>query len=91
MMHLLSTEAVKMGGGKNVSCFRVVAQTVPTMERRTSKSLSGLAEADVAGEERSLLMGTEGEKLTGVASLDTLVPEEELKAPLSKNQVHKND
>ena len=44
-----------------------------------------------SSEERSLLMGTEGEKLTGVASLDTLVPEEELKAPLSKNQVHKND
>ena len=36
-------------------------------------------------------MGKEGEKLTGVASLDTLVPEEELKAPLSKNQVHKDD
>ena len=90
MMHLLSTEAVKMGGGKNVSCFRVLALPVLAMERRTSKSLSGLAEAD-AGEERSLLMGKEGEKLTGVASLDTLVPEEELKAPLSKNQVHKDD
>ena len=63
MMHLLSTEAVKMVGGKIVSCFRVVALPVPTMERRTSKSLSGLAEAD-AGEERSLLMGKEGEKGT---------------------------
>ena len=53
------------------------------MERRTSRSLSELAEA---GEEKSLL-GKEVEKLTGISSLDTLVPEEEVEAPLSTNQV----
>lgn len=52
------------------------------MERRTSRSLSELAEA---GEEKSLL-GKEVEKLTGISSLDTLVPEEEVEAPLSTNQ-----
>ena len=53
------------------------------MERRTSRSLSELAEA---GEEKSLL-GKEVEKLTGISSLDTLVPEEEVETPLSTNQV----
>ena len=53
------------------------------MERRTSRSLSELAEA---GEEKSLL-GKEVEKLTGISSLDTLVPEEEVEAPISTNQV----
>ena len=52
------------------------------MERRTSRSLSELAEA---GEEKSLL-GKEVEKLTGISSLDTLVPEEEVEAPISTNQ-----
>ena len=56
------------------------------MEGRTSRSLSGLAEAG-AGEEKSLLGNKEGDKLTGVTSLDTLVPEEEVEAPLPVNQV----
>ena len=56
------------------------------MEGRTSRSLSGLEEAG-AGEEKSLLGNKEGEKLTGVTSLDTLVPEEEVEAPSSVNQV----
>ena len=54
------------------------------MEGRTSRSLSELAE-EGAGEENSLLGNKEGEKVT---SLDTLVPEEEVEAPLSVNQVH---
>ena len=56
------------------------------MEGRTSRSLSELAE-EGAGEENSLLGNKEGEKVT---SLDTLVPEEEVEAPLSVNQVHYN-
>ena len=56
------------------------------MEGRTSRSLSGLEEAG-AGEEKSLLGNKEGEKLTGVTSLDTLVPEEEVEAPSHVNQV----
>ena len=54
------------------------------MEGRTSRSLSELAE-EGAGEENSLLGNREGEKVT---SLDTLVPEEEVEAPLSVKQVH---
>ena len=54
------------------------------MEGRTSRSLSGLAEAG-AGEENSLLGNKEGEKV--ITSLDTLVPEEEVEAPHSINQV----
>ena len=53
------------------------------MEGRTSRSLSELAE-EGAGEENSLLGNREGEKVT---SLDTLVPEEEVEAPLAVNQV----
>ena len=55
------------------------------MEGKDSRSLSELAEC--AGEEKSLLENKEGEKLAGVTSLDTLVPEEEVEAPLSVNQV----
>ena len=60
--------------------------SVTRMEGRSSRSLSGLAEAG-AGEEKSLLGNKEGEKLAGVTSLDTLVPEEEVEAQLSVNQV----
>ena len=65
-------------------CFRVVFGISTKMEGRTSRSLSGLAEAG-AGEEKSLLGNKEGEKV--ITSLDTLVPEEEVEATLSINQV----
>ena len=78
------TEAVKMGGGENVSLFQSGVGISTRMEGRTSRSLSGLAEAG-AGEEKSLLGNKEGEKV--ITSLETLVPEEEVEATLSINQV----
>ena len=73
-----------MGGGENVSLFQSSLGSAARMEGRTSRSLSGLTEAG-AGEEKSLLGNKEGEKV--ITSLDTLVPEEEVEATLSINQV----
>merc|ERR1719458_659013 len=82
----LSELAEEGAGEENSLLGNKEGEKATRMEGRTSRSLSELAE-EGAGEENSLLGNREGEKVT---SLDTLVPEEEVEAPLSvKQENHK--